>query len=238
MRKILSTFVAAALSMAAARIYEETPGGTPDGTLPTFTLSSAPSPATVKVSVNGVGNYQGVDYDVVQGAIVFREASIPKQGWALRVDYDPLPLPVFVQIDAGGPGDQYFVGPDRCSAGGACSFTDAVMGPVPYNTIRYGFAMIPLVYRIPAPNGTCQVSLGFSEPNKTAAGQRVFTIAANGVIVADVDVFDRAGGAHLPTTIALAAPVTTGVLEISFTAKPGTWNAFVSSIAVTCQPNP
>lgn len=238
MRKLLSTFVAIAALAVAARIVEETPAGTPDGTLATFTLSQAPLATSVAVFVNGLRNAQGVDYSVSGSAIVFQEASIPQAGWILRVDYETLPPPVFVQIDAGGPGDQFFSPVSTCATGGSCAFIDATMGPAPFATLRYGFGMAPFRYKIPAPNGSCDLALGFAEPNKTAAGQRVFTIVANGQTVADVDVFARAGAAKVATTIELTVPVTAGLLDLTFTPKPGTWNAFVSSIAAVCHPAP
>jgi hypothetical protein len=81
------------------------------------------------------------------------------------------------------------------------------------------------------------VVLGFSEPNKTAAGQRVFTITANDQTIAGVDIFARAG-LKTPTTIERGAvQVTDGFLHLAFTPQPNTWNAFVSSITARCQPN-
>lgn len=246
MRKILSTFVAMAALAIAAHVNEEKPGGIPDGVLETFTLAQPAVMASVSVHVNGLLNYLSVDYDVgvqftrtaTPTIIVFRPGSIPLAGWEIRVSYDTLPPPVFLTIDAGGPGDQFFSPVSTCAAGGSCGFTDAALGPAPWNTIRYGYGMAPFRYRIPAPNGSCDLALGFAEPNKTAAGQRVFTIVANGQTVADVDVFARAGAAKVQTTIELTVPVTANLLEIVFTPKPGTWNAFVSSIAAVCHPAP
>jgi hypothetical protein len=238
MRKILSMLVAIAGLAIAAHITEETPGGTPDGTLTTFTLASPPVPSSIAVYANGLRNYQGVDYDQVGQALVFRAVSIPQPGWTLRVDYDTVPAPVTITIDAGGPGDKYFSPADGCFAGRACAYSDPGMGPAPYDTLRYGFGMLPFAYQIPAPNGACDVTLGFSEPNKTAAGQRVFTITTNDQTVADVDIFARAG-LKTPTTIELGAvQVTDGFLHLTFTAKPNTWNALVNSISAICQPNP
>lgn len=239
MRKLLITLVAVAGLAVAAHVNEEKPIGTPDGVLSTFTLAQSPIASSVSVHVNGLLNYQGVDYDVTLGQIVFRPASIPKAGWELRVSYDPVPPLVGILIDAGGPGDQYFSPADRvpCANGFTCAFTDQAMGPSTYATIRYGFGMLPFKYDIPAPNGSCAVTLGFSEPNKTAPGQRVFTIVANDQTVADVDVFARAGGAKIPTTLQLTIAVTDGFLHFTFTPKPNTWNAFVSSIAAACSPN-
>ncbi len=178
-----------------------------------------------------------MDYSVAGASIVFQSASIPKPGWALRVDYETPPPPVIITIDAGGPGDQYFSPAAGCAAGKACAYSDPKMGAAPYDTLRYGFSFAVLKYDIPAPNGKCDVTLGFSEPNKTAAGQRVFTIQANDQTVADVDIFARAGAALTPTTIALAVQVTDGFLHLTFTPKPNTWNAFVSAISASCQQN-
>lgn len=237
MRKILSMLVGFAAIAGAVHVNEETPGGTPDGSLATFTLATAPIPSSVAVYVNGLRNYQGVDYSVAGSTIVFQAASIPMTGWALRVDYDAKPQPVSISVDAGGAGDQYFSPPSTCASNGSCAYSDPKMGAPPYDTLRYGFGMASFSYTIPAPNGTCDVTLGFSEPNKTAPGQRIFTITANGQVVADVDIFARAG-LLTPTTVALGAvPVTDGFLHLTFTPKPNTWNAFVSSIGAVCQPN-
>lgn len=238
MRKIISAFLAIAGLAFGSRVYQETPGGTPDGTLATFTLAQPASPSSLEVTVNGLGNYQGVDYDFTAGAIVFRAASIPQAGWTLRASYDVVPPPVMITIDAGGPGDQYFTPPSTCAGNGSCAYSDPKMGAAPYNTLRYGFGMIPFSYAIPAPNGTCNLTLGFSEPNKTAVGQRIFTITANDQTVANVDVFARAGAAKTVVTIPLSGVVVSdGFLHLTFTPQPNTWNAFVSAITAVCQPN-
>lgn len=231
--------ISAALACAAGvHVTEETPGGTPDGTLSTFTLAQAPIASTVALYANGLRNYQGVDYSVSGSTISFQPASIPQSGWTLRVDYDVKPAPVTISIDAGGAGDQYFSPPSTCAGIGSCAYSDPHMGAPPYDTLRYGFGMNPFTYTIPAPNGTCDVTLGFSEPNKTAPGQRLFTITLNGQTVAEVDIFARAGAALTPTTIAIGGvPVTDGFLHLAFAAKPNTWNAFVNAITAVCQPN-
>ncbi len=227
------------LNAQAVRIHEETPGGTPDGTVTTFTLANAPVPGSTALYANGLRNYQGVDYNQVGQTLVFLPVSIPQAGWTLRVDYDALPAPITVTIDAGGPGDQDYSPASTCAAGGSCAFSDSTMGAAPYDTLRYGFGMASFAYAIPMPNGTCNLTLGFSEPNKTAAGQRIFTITANDQTVAGVDIFARAGAQKTAITIPLSGVVVSaGVLQIGFTPQPGTWNAFVSSIVAVCQPNP
>jgi hypothetical protein len=234
-------FISAALSCTAqaVRIHEETPGGTPNGTLSIFTLANIPVPATTALYVNGLRNYQGVDYNQAGQTLEFTSVSIPQAGWTLRVDYDAMPAPITITIDAGGPGDQYFLPASTCAGNGTCPYSDPTMGAPPYDTLRYGYGMNPFSYSIPVPNGTCSLTLGFSEPNKTAAGQRVFTITANDQTVAGVDIFARAGAQKTAVTIPLAGVVVSaGVLKIGFTAQPGTWNAFVSSILAVCQPNP
>lgn len=233
-------FILAAVSCTAAvHVTEETPGGTPDGALTTFTLQNPPVPSSIALYVNGARNYQGVDYSVAGQAIVFQPASIPLSGWILRVDYDVKPAPVTFSIDAGGPGDQYFQPVSSCTTGGTCPFKDSSMGAPPYDTLRYGWGMAPFSYQLPAPAGTCDLTLGFSEPNKTAAGQRVFTITANDQTVAGVDIFARSGAAKTVVTVAIAGvAVSSSGLRITFTPQPGTWNAMVSNITAVCQPNP
>ncbi len=236
MRKILSTFVAIAALAAAAHINEEIPGGTPDGTLATFTLANPAIASSLSVHANGLLTYQGVDYDVTAAGIVFRPDSIPRPGWTLRASYDTPPPDVLISIDAGGPGDQYFSPASSCAPGGTC--TDASIGTTPEQTLRYGYLMTTLHYKIPAPVGSCDLVLLFEEPRLTA-GQRVFTITANGQSVVDVDIFLRAGAIKTPTVVSLTVPVDAGkLLDLAFVPKPGTWNAIVNRISAVCHPAP
>lgn len=89
-------------------------------------------------------------------------------------------------------------------------------------------------YQIPKANGNYTVTLGFLEPTATAAGQRVFNVAANGVSqIANLDVFSVAGAKN--TAIARSFPVTVsnGTLTLNFTGVVG--KAILSNIAVVKQ---
>lgn len=237
MRKILS-MVVAAVSLAVAQslpIFVDDERATPDGMTASFPLAQAPVASSIRVIANGLELTAGIDYDVTAGAVVFRSCCIPSAGWILKFAYRALPPPVILSIDAGGPGDQYFSPPSTCAAGGSC--TDASIGTLPPQNLRYGYLMTTLRYKIPAPNGTCDLALIFEEP-RLAPGQRVFTITANGQTVADVDIALRAGAIKTPTTVALTVPVTANFLELAFIPKPGTWNALVNQIGAVCHPAP
>ena len=89
-------------------------------------------------------------------------------------------------------------------------------------------------YQIPKANGNYTVTLGFVEPSATAAGQRVFSVAANGVnAITNLNVFSAAGAKN--TAIARSFPVTVsnGTLTLNFTGVVG--KAIVSNIAVVKQ---
>jgi hypothetical protein len=221
-------------------VDEERPAETPDGVRTAFTLAQVPVAVSIKLYRNGVRLTQGGDYHVSGAQLVFEACCIPQMADILRVDYraaPPPPSPVLISIDSGGPGDQFFSPVSTCTTGGTCAYAAVNMGPPPLGTARYGFSMIPFVYRIPVPVGTCDLALDFVEPNKTAAGQRVFTVQGNDQSVADVDIFARVGLLQ-PLTVTIPAIATpAGQLLITFTPKPGTWNAIVNAIRATCHPS-
>src|SRR5215831_7598560 len=70
--------------------------------------------------------------------------------------------------DAACMADQYFTG--------GTAYADPSM-PIP--ALRYG----NFSYAIPAAPGLQEVTLSFVEPNKNAAGQRLFTTSINGAAV-------------------------------------------------------
>ncbi|WP_151637665.1 glycoside hydrolase family 2 TIM barrel-domain containing protein [Noviherbaspirillum aerium] len=88
-------------------------------------------------------------------------------------------------------------------------------------------------YEVPLANGSYRVTLGLLEPTATSAGARVFTVDANGVKAADVDVFARAGARNTATSASFATTVTGGKLRLDFRGVTG--NAIVSNIAITRQ---
>ncbi len=66
----------------------ETPGGVPNGALPTFTLTNAPSPTgSLALYRNGVLQLQGADYSLANKAITFFSGSVPLTGDSLLASY-------------------------------------------------------------------------------------------------------------------------------------------------------
>lgn len=88
-------------------------------------------------------------------------------------------------------------------------------------------------YEIPVANGNYRVTLGFVEPTAIAVGTRVFSIDANGVKVADMDVFASAGARNTATSTSFTSTVTGGKLKLDFKGVKG--SAIVSNIAVIKQ---
>src|SRR4051812_2561039 len=80
-------------------------------------------------------------------------------------------------IDAGSPTDAGFQGGFVWNASSA-GYVD--LGAAPWTDLRYSNGTTPFSYSIAAPNGFYRVRFSLMEPNKAAAGQRSFTITANG----------------------------------------------------------
>jgi len=127
-------------------------------------------------------------------------------------------------IDAGGTTDANYTG------GLVWNPTVAgyvYLGAIPWEDLRYGQSFS---YSIPEPNGLYMVELWLMEPNKTAAGQRIFTVSANGSSSAPLDLFKLAG-LRTRYLVKLFTAVNNGVLRLDFRASVG--NAVVSNIVVT-----
>lgn len=74
--------------MATAFKDAEVPGGTVNGTNPTFTLAIAPNPAFSLILVkNGATQKQGLDYSLSSGTITFESYSLPQTGDKLLAWY-------------------------------------------------------------------------------------------------------------------------------------------------------
>lgn len=159
-----------------------------------------------------------------------------------------LPGATLVRIQCGGPGgidsqgnvwqaDTGFTGGARWDSSNQAAM--AALAP-PYNTLRYSAypAGSPFSYVIATlpPTTTAvhyTVTLRFVEPNKTAAGQRVFSITANGTpLVTNLDLFAVAPvpGALTPYTVSFPVVITGSSLQLVFTPSVG--NAVVSGIQV------
>lgn len=70
-------------------VYGETPGGTVNGTNPTFTLANTPVSGTVAVYVDGVRMAVGgaADYTIATSTITFNASAIPQTGDVVVCDY-------------------------------------------------------------------------------------------------------------------------------------------------------
>jgi|SRR5882724_4141579 len=128
-----------------------------------------------------------------------------------------------ITIPAGSPNDQYFTG-------GVGAWPVPLVSPNAF--LRYG---TNFKYDIPLANGIYTVSVVMAEPNKTAAGQRIFTVSANGQTSGPIDLFRITGGINQPYTLPMLALVGAGFLRLQFTASAG--NAVVSSITATPLPS-
>jgi hypothetical protein len=151
-----------------------------------------------------------------------------------------------VRIQCGGPGGKDAQGnvwkPDAYFTGGARWDTtnQATMAtlPVPYKTLRYSAypAGSPVSYTIPMSPGIYTVTLKFLEPNKTAIGQRVFSVAVNGALhiasldLSSLDLFAVAPGALTPYSESFPVVITGPLLLIVLTASQG--NAVISGIQI------
>jgi hypothetical protein len=111
---------------------------------------------------------------------------------------------------------------------GGVAWTDPTMGPGIWGTLRYG---PEFTYDIQVPNGLYTIKFDLLEPNQTAPGKRVFTIAANGIVSDPIDLFAMTGAVNKQTSISLMASVGNGHMVIKFNATAG--NAVVSAIELS-----
>ena len=153
-----------------------------------------------------------------------------------------------VRIQCGGTGgvdaqgnvwqaDTGFTGGARWDATNQASM--AALAP-PYNTLRYsaypaGASFSYVIAALPptTTGGHYTVTLQFVEPNKTAPGQRVFSIMANGTpLVTNLDLFTVAPipGALTPYSVSFPVVATGSSIQLVFTPSVG--NAVISGIQV------
>ncbi len=100
--------------------------------------------------------------------------------------------------------------------------------PAPYQSLRYS-AGAAFSYSLFVPPGNYSLTLKFLEPNKTASGQRIFSVNVNGVTgIQNLDVFAAAGGAMKPydRTVQVSSP--NG--NITLNLLPNIGNAILSGI--------
>ncbi|UOQ69960.1 malectin domain-containing carbohydrate-binding protein (plasmid) [Hymenobacter volaticus] len=110
---------------------------------------------------------------------------------------------------------------DQYATGGAVFATDqpiaATQDDALYQTERYG----SFTYNLPVPNGTYSVKLHFAELYWDAAGQRVFTVAAEGRPVLQAYDIVKKAGPLTATTETFPVTVTDGQLTLAFAPGAG-----------------
>lgn len=130
---------------------------------------------------------------------------------------------------AGGTGGQIDSGD---AEGGIPAGIRGTREPQLYKYHRRG----DFAYAIPRPEGRYRITLGFLEPDRRAKrGDRLFTITANGVVLASsFDVVREAGAPLTAVTRTFSANVTGGRLVLDFAPEKG--EAIVSTIIVEAAP--
>ncbi len=143
-----------------------------------------------------------------------------------------------VRLACGGPGGIDPAGTlwtsDAAYSAGGIVYTNTGALPVPFSHLRYAPAAavgVPFgfAFQFAAP-GAYSVTLRFVEPNKTAAGQRIFSVSINGTAaLPDLDLFAAAG---LLTPKDYSFPVNSPDGAISIVLTPSAWNAVISGIQI------
>src|SRR6185503_10050810 len=110
----------------------------------------------------------------------------------------------------------------------------------PFNTLRYA---ANFSCTIPAPIGTCQVTLQFLENRPAVAtpsvpasgpGLRIFTASVNGVSTGQLDLFMLAGAQTPYNAPPLTVPNVDWLLHLILSALPGLFNALLSGVQASC----
>jgi len=84
-----------------------------------------------------------------------------------------------------------------------------------YQSERYGNP----TYQFTVPNGDYQVLFKFCENYYNSAGQRIFSVTANGTpVITNLDVYAAAGGEHIAHDVPTTVTVTTGQLDLVFSS--------------------
>jgi hypothetical protein len=81
------TLPSAAFSTRSMLQIHETPSGTPNGILSTFTLTNVPATGTLMLAVDGMQQKLNADYTLASQAILFSASSIPPPTAKLDADY-------------------------------------------------------------------------------------------------------------------------------------------------------
>jgi hypothetical protein len=149
-------------------------------------------------------------------------SSVPPSVYLINAGGPDIPLD---NSNPAAPVPEYL--PDQFFNGGV-AWVDPTMGAGIWATLRYAPFF---TYDIPVTNGFYNVKFDLLEPNKAAAGQRVFTISVNGTTSDPIDIFKITGAINTKTAIQLMAIVGNGHLRITFQASIG--NAVVSAIEIS-----
>lgn len=122
------------------------------------------------------------------------------------------------------------------TGGGTAVNTNAIGGTADdplYQSERNG---TNFSYAFAVPSGRYRVTLKLSENFHTAAGQRVFNVAAEGAtMIANLDIFSAAGGRYKALDRSFELGVTDGTLNLAFTSSVDL--AKVDAIAITPIPS-
>ena len=198
-------------------------------------------PYTTVATLSGT---RAVDTGLVNGTtyyyIVTAVGPVGQTSASSEVAATPQALAVGLRINSGGSSytdssahtwtaDQGFTG------GSVITTASAVTGtsdPALYQTQRTGATFR---YAIPLSNGTYLVSLLFAEIEGNAAGQRFFSVSANGQsLLNNYDIAADAGAQNRAVVKTFPVTVATGQLALTFTGITGT--ASVAAISCTLSP--
>jgi beta-galactosidase len=129
--------------------------------------------------------------------------------------------------------DMYFVGGNAGRVNPPDTAADNRISVLAQDAELYdGFREGEFTYRVPLPNGNYRVLLKFEEPSATAAGERVFDVAANEVTRLEAfDILAAAGGKLKGVDRAFDAAVSNGMLVLAFRPRRG--NALISALSIT-----
>lgn len=143
-----------------------------------------------------------------------------------------------LHINSGGPAytdntyrHQAWIADQYYGAGNTYSTTNNITGtvdPTLYQTQRTG----DFTYSLPVPNGSYMLSLYMAETQYTSAGQRLFSVTANGSpFLTNFDIYANAG-ADTALVKALPIIVTNGQVDLNFTG-----NAAIAAIGLDLIPS-
>jgi hypothetical protein len=127
--------------------------------------------------------------------------------------------------------------PDSGYSGGSVVSTANVIAGTPdpglYQNWRAGPDGAPLIYTFTGiQNGTRTVTLDFADAVSTAAGQRVFSVAINGVtVLANLDLYQSIGP-NRAVSQSFTVTVSTGQIAIQFTKVAGNRPPLVNALAI------